>query len=212
MRHRTFMELLESARAVERSITASQKIRESGRQQGAGTSSKAHRFKRIRESEVSTRQITQQQVMSATFVASSGPNVWREIVCYLCNQPGHFANNCQNRQTGGKVFQPKQRSQPQGSSKAAPKTCYICGQLGHFQRFCPHKTRMPVLVGWTEQQTASIPWSQQPRAPQPVRPVPSAVPQDGARRRGENDRGISLSSVTQGRAYAMQGGLCHARC
>lgn len=152
VRHRSFMELPESAQAVERAVVAIQKIRESSRRQGAGTSSVGRHFKRTREPKVSTHQATQRQAMSASSIASSGSNVRKEIVCYQCNQLGHLANNCPNRQMGGRVIRPQQRPQSQESSTVAPQACYTCGQFGHFQRFCPQRVRMPALVAWVGQQ------------------------------------------------------------
>ena len=64
---------------------------------------------------------------------SSGGNV-----CYKCNQPGHFANNCpqnnnsSNRRGGG--------GGGNGSGGSSGTVCFRCNQPGHFASNCPNSS------------------------------------------------------------------------
>ncbi|XP_059635817.1 uncharacterized protein LOC132277997 [Cornus florida] len=44
------------------------------------------------------------------------------VVCYQCQQPGHYKSSCPMRSF---------------SVSSAPKACYRCGQQGHLIRDCP---------------------------------------------------------------------------
>ena len=62
------------------------------------------------------------------------------IVCYKCNQKGHYANECQNQKAG--------------------TVCYKCGKLGHIAKDC----KAPALVNNMLRLTGPPSTSNQPRA------------------------------------------------
>ncbi|KAI8449249.1 hypothetical protein BY996DRAFT_138861 [Phakopsora pachyrhizi] len=66
---------------------------------------------------------------SKNFQARSTDTQMSNYTCYVCNQAGHFANNCPNRTEGS--------NKPQGSSSE----CYLCGKSDHWANNCPSKTR-----------------------------------------------------------------------
>jgi hypothetical protein len=69
----------------------------------------------------------------------------KTIICFRCNQPGHFANDCTLRQKSpGKKFQGDMTSSTSnkvGMDVERPaggtNTCYKCGKAGHFANACP---------------------------------------------------------------------------
>jgi len=57
-------------------------------------------------------------------------------VCYVCNQPGHYANACPTKNSA--IGRSTNRS-GNSENNSGGNVCYICNQPGHFANACPTK-------------------------------------------------------------------------
>ncbi|GAB2287191.1 hypothetical protein Dimus_039809 [Dionaea muscipula] len=161
-RYRIFSELLESARAVERTITANQIIRESSRARRMESSEGGRESKRQKStssgSSGSQRWVTPRSGWSASGSGSStSGSTGRSLeVCYFCQQPGHVVARCpvmsQSRASGswGPSLQQRQTSAMTGQQSGGSVICHLCYQSGHMRRDCPMRMMAPrgVNVGF----------------------------------------------------------------
>ncbi|GAB2283252.1 hypothetical protein Dimus_039585 [Dionaea muscipula] len=213
-RYRIFSELLESARAVERTITANQIIRESSRARRMESSEGGRESKRQKStssgSSGSQRWVTPRSGWSASGSGSStSGSTGRSLeVCYFCQQPGHVVARCpvmsQSRASGswGPSLQQRQTSAMTGQQSGGSVICHLCYQSGHMRRDCPMRMMAPrgVNVGFGQS-------SQIFQAPQSFGGTqhtfrPSSSSQRGGPSQGGSSRG---GQATRGRVFALCG-------
>ncbi|XP_059650609.1 replication protein A 70 kDa DNA-binding subunit C-like [Cornus florida] len=114
-------------RAVERALMleADNKEKDARREQlkqkrGIGPSSKGSSWKRNKSGSFQFQ--GQQSARSAHTTLLPAGSDRGAVVCFQCQQPGHYKSNCPMRLI---------------SVSSTPKACYGCGQQGHLIRDCP---------------------------------------------------------------------------
>ncbi|XP_059627111.1 uncharacterized protein LOC132269908 [Cornus florida] len=115
------------SKAVERvlMLEADNKEKDARREQwkqkrGAGLSSEGSSWKKNKGG--SPQFQGQQSTRSAPTTPMPAGSDRSAVVCYQCQQPGHYKSSCPMRSS---------------SVSSAPKACYGCGQQGHLIRDCP---------------------------------------------------------------------------
>ncbi|GAB2275427.1 hypothetical protein Dimus_010183, partial [Dionaea muscipula] len=212
LRLRIFSELLESARAVERTLAANQKIKEgSSRLRTSGATSDSRPTKKQRSSStgsfpIQTNPSRPTQSFSASSRGVSGQSGRGGIICYQCHQPGHRASECTQQQSFS------QRPLAPGQQSEVPIICFQCGQPGHTRRSCPSRFgAQDGAVSLPAQSSQSAPTLQAFRPAQPTHSAHSAhsvqVSGTGTKRAPANDtlRGGPSTQLIQGRVYAIGG-------
>ena len=127
-------------------------------------------------------------------------------VCFICNDPGHYAPDCPNRKEkkgnqGGSYYQKgfqkgnqggtTYNNQPTIAQRKQNSNCYHCGQAGHWASECPIKD-IPAfdqefwndLENFAEPKKMQMDETQQPiqEEPEPIQ-VPQPVPQAPKKRK-----------------------------
>ncbi|GAB2280672.1 hypothetical protein Dimus_015299 [Dionaea muscipula] len=215
LRLRIFSDLLESARAVERTLAANQKIKEgSSRLRTSGATSDSRPTKKQRSSStgsfpIQTNPSRPTQSFSASSRGVSGQSGRGGIICYQCHQPGHRASECTQQQSFS------QRPLALGQQSEVPIICFQCGQASHTRRSCPSRFgAQDGAVSLPAQSSQSAPTLQALRPAQLTHSAHSAhsahsvqVSGTGTRRAPANDtlRGGPSTQLTQGRVYAIGG-------
>ncbi|GAB2292707.1 hypothetical protein Dimus_026944, partial [Dionaea muscipula] len=213
LRLRIFSDLLELARAVERTLAANQKIKEGcSRLRTSGATSDSRPTKKEKSSStgsfpIQTNPSRPAQSFSASSRGVSGQSSRGEIICYQCHQLDTVHPNAlgENR---GRSFD--RRPTTSGQQNEVPIICFQCGQPGHTRRSCP--SRFGAQDGAVSLPAQSSQFAPTLQAFRPAQPTHSAhsthsvqVSGTGTRRAPAIDtlRGGPSTQLTQGRVYAI---------
>ncbi|XP_059670062.1 uncharacterized protein LOC132315717 [Cornus florida] len=161
---------------------------------GAGPSSEGSSWKRNRGSPSQFQ--GQQSTRSAPTTPMPAGSDRSAVVCYQCQQPGHYKSSCPMRSS---------------SVSSAPKACYGCGQQGHLIRDCPSQREGTISGRGSQQRPSQSATIQSGFRPPPPQPTMSSQGSRSVRRdtptMSVQQSGVQVGSpqaqVPQGRVFAL---------
>lgn len=141
LRLRTFVDLLDAARAVESKWDLAQKERESRKTKGAGTSGGTRQGQKRKSLSPDSGPELMRSWIKRSSKGSRRSVSDRRLTCHLCEQSGHMMSQCPKLQrVRASVSDTQPQQQGWGSSRPnKPKSifCYRCDQPGHYAKDCP---------------------------------------------------------------------------